>query len=58
MGEQYIDINRRKSLTGKTLWSNMLNVYPKTFDDFYPVCMEYIFGHAIKPDSKALRSSI
>ena len=35
----------------------MLDAYPKSDDGFYPVCMEYIFGHAIKPDSNALRSS-
>ncbi len=57
MGEQYIDISRRKSLTGKSLWNNMLDAYPKSEDGFYPVCMEYIFGHAIKPDSKDLRAS-
>ena len=57
MGEQYIDISRRKSLTGKSLWNNMLDAYPKSDDGFYPVCLEYIFGHAIKPDSKDLRAS-
>ena len=49
MGEQYIDIRRRKSLTGKNKFLELERVYERNSNKRYPVSIEYIFGHAIKP---------
>lgn len=46
-GEQLIDSKRIKSLMGKNKFAKLYDLYPKN-NNYYPVSIEFIFGHIIK----------